>query len=223
MTLGKQLLVVDQVRERKRRPREVTDDGTVRWSNNIHYHRLILDAVPAGARTALDVGTGNGLLATDLHAFVPDVSGLDVDAGVLESARYEDSDVTWVQGDVLSFPFPPASFDVVASIATIYYLPDLDQTFARLAELTSPGGVVAAIGLARSSMPIDALYDVAGLVHQQGHKRRHGIWEHSAPIVRPPPHTYADVRRSAAGVLPGAKWSRLSMWRYAPVWKKPAA
>lgn len=194
----------------------------MRWNNNIHYHRLILDAVPIGARTALDVGTGNGLLAADLHAFVPDVTGLDIDANVLEFARHEDRDVTWVQGDVLSVPFPPASFDVVASIATIHHLPDLDQAFARFSELTAPGGVVAAIGLARSSTPVDALYDVAGLIHQQRYKRRHGIWEHSAPIVWRPPHTYSDVRRSAARMLPGAKWSRLSMWRYALIWRKPA-
>ncbi|WGW12294.1 class I SAM-dependent methyltransferase [Saxibacter everestensis] len=201
----------------------MTDARPTRWNNNIHYHRLILDAVPTGARTALDVGTGNGLLAAELHKLVDDVTGIDPDADVLKLARQEDADVSWVQGDILTCPFPLASFDVVASVATIHHLPDLDQTLTRLAELTAPGGVVAAVGLARSSRPIDVVYDVAGLVQQHGFKRRHGIWAHSAPIVWPPPHTYADVRRSAARVLPGAKWSRLAMWRYSLVWNKPAA
>ncbi len=39
------------------------DNAAGRWNHNIHYYRLILDAVPTGARSALDVGCGNGLLA----------------------------------------------------------------------------------------------------------------------------------------------------------------
>ncbi len=195
----------------------------VRWNNNIHYHRLILDAVPAGARTALDVGTGNGLLAAELRKFVDDVTGIDLDAEVLQSARQEDPGVNWIQGDVLTHPFPPASFDMVTSVATIHHLPDLDQTLTRLAELTAPDGVVAIVGLARSSRLIDLLYDIAGLGQQHGYRRRHEIWAHSAPTRWPPPHTYSDVRRSAARVLPGAEWFRLPMWRYALVWNKPPA
>lgn len=194
-----------------------------RWNNNIHYHRRILDAVPPGARSALDVGTGNGLLAADLRERVADVTGLDADAAVLATARREDAGVTWIHGDVLTYPFARESFDVVASVATLHHLPDLDRALTRLSELTAPGGVVAIVGLARSSRPTDLLYDVAGLVQQRRYKRRHGIWEHSAPVVWPPPHTYRDVRRSAATVLPGARWSRLAMWRYALIWHKPPA
>jgi len=197
------------------------DDRAVRWNNNIHYHRRILDVVPEEARTALDVGTGNGLLAAELRSRVPHVTGLDPDATVLEFARGEDSSVSWVQGDVMTFPFSVESFDVVASVATIHHLPDLDRTFTRFAELTAPGGVVAVVGLAKSSRPLDLIFDVAGLAQQQGYKSRYGVWAHSAPIVWPPPHTYTDVRRSAERVLPGAKWSRLAMWRYLLVWTKP--
>lgn len=201
----------------------MTSERAVRWNNNIHYHRLILDAVPPGARRALDVGTGNGLLAAELHSRIPDVAGLDPDVAVLETARREDEGVNWLQGDVMTYPFDAASFDVVASVATLHHLPDLDRAFARLAELTTPGGVVAVVGLARSSRPLDLVYDVAGLVHQRRYTRRYGLWEHSAPVVWPPPHSYVDVRRSAARVLPGARWSRLTMWRYAIIWNKPRA
>jgi 2-polyprenyl-3-methyl-5-hydroxy-6-metoxy-1,4-benzoquinol methylase len=38
-----------------------------RW-HNIHYHRLILRAVPAGARRGLDVGCGEGTLARELES-----------------------------------------------------------------------------------------------------------------------------------------------------------
>lgn len=124
----------------------------MRWNTNIHYHRRILDAVPSGARTALDVGTGNGLLAAELRAHGADATGIDSDAAVLDSARREDGGVTWVRGDVMTYPFPLASFDVVASVAAIHHLPGLDRALARLAALTAPGGVVAVVGLARSAV-----------------------------------------------------------------------
>ncbi|MGB3481797.1 MAG: class I SAM-dependent methyltransferase [Mycobacterium sp.] len=200
----------------------MTSQGPItRWNNNIHYHRVILEAIPAAARTALDVGTGNGLLAADLHKLLPEVTGLDADADVLESARREDPEVNWLVGDIMTYPFEPASFDVVASVATIHHLPDVTQTLTRLAELVAPGGVLAVVGLARSTRPGDALYDLAGLVQQQRFKRRYGIWEHSAPIFWPPPHSYAEARRAARQVLPGARWTRLTMWRYALIWDKP--
>lgn len=196
------------------------DEPAVRWNHNIHYHRHILDVVPDGARIALDVGTGDGLLAMELRELVPQVTGIDPDAQVLESARRQQSDVTWVEGDVMTYPLTPASFDVVASVATIHHLPDLDRTLTRLAELTAPGGTVAVIGLARSSQLLDHAYDIAGLIQHRRLARRFGVWEHSAPTA-PPLHTYADVRRSAARVLPRANWRRLPLWRYALVWTKP--
>lgn len=199
----------------------MTDGSAVRWNNNIHYHRRILDAVPPNARTALDVGTGNGLLAADLHRRIPQVTAIDTDASVLESARHEDEGVTWIHGDVMTYPFREAQYDVVASVATLHHLPDLDEAFARLAALTAPGGVVAVVGLARSSRPLDYALDLAGVVQHRRLARRFGLWEHSAPVVWPPPHTYAEVRRSAAHILPGSTWSRLAMWRYAVIWRKP--
>jgi len=39
---------------------------SARWNLNTHYHRVVLDDIPAGALTALDVGSGNGLLSFDL-------------------------------------------------------------------------------------------------------------------------------------------------------------
>ena len=192
-----------------------------RWNHNLHYHRLVLDSLPQHARTALDVGTGDGLLAAELRARVPSVTGLDSDPSVLEIARGQGADVTWVEGDVMTFPFPPASFDMVTSVATIHHLPDLDRALARLADLAAPGGVVAVVGLARSSRPVDHIYDAVGVLQHQYRRRSHGVWEHSAPTAEPS-HTYAEVRRSAARVLPGARWSRLPLWRYMLTWRRPA-
>jgi hypothetical protein len=100
-----------------------------RWNHNLHYHPLILDAVPDGCQRALDVGCGEGILARDAAAAV---------------------------GHLL-------------------------------------------------------------------HKATKGYWEISAPIVWPPPETYAGMRRLAAGLLPGVRYRRRLLWRYSLVWTKPAA
>lgn len=49
-----------------------------RWDHNIHYHRLILDSVPAECGEALHVDCGEGMLAPRLPSVVPHVGiGLD--------------------------------------------------------------------------------------------------------------------------------------------------
>ena len=191
-----------------------------RWNHNIHYHRLILDAVPDGARSALEVGCGNGLLAADLRKVVPEVIGIDTDEPVLTSARVEHDDVSWVLGDVMSHEFG-RRFDVVASVAALHHLPDVEAALRRLADLTEPGGVLAIVGIARTSRPRDVALHLAGLVQHRWLAWRHGLWEHTAPTVWPPPHDYVTVRRTAGRVLPGVRWRQLVMWRYALIWHKP--
>lgn len=191
-----------------------------RWNHNIHYHRLILDAVPAGSRTALDVGCGNGLLSVELRKAVPEVTGIDLDQTVLEDARQHSDEITWVRGDAMTYDFGK-TFDVVASVATLHHLPDLDTALSRLADLTSPGGVLAVVGVARTSRPKDVLLHLAGAVQHRWMARKHEFWEHKAPTIWPPPHDYVTVRRTAERVLPGVQWKQLLLWRYALIWRKP--
>lgn len=59
----------------------------MRWNLNIHYHRAVLDAIPDGATTALDVGSGDGLLTFDLVARGLEIVGIDTDLASVERAR----------------------------------------------------------------------------------------------------------------------------------------
>jgi SAM-dependent methyltransferase len=191
-----------------------------RWNHNIHYHPLILGAVPNGAQDALDVGCGEGMLARSLRQLVPHVVGVDLDSHSIELARAHEDDVTYVEADVLTHPFPDGSFDFVASVATIHHM-DAGKALARLRDLLRPGGTLVVVGLARPSRPADIPPGLAGAVVSRVHRLRKPYWEHPSPIVWPPPETYADMRRLAASVLPGVQYRRHILWRYSLIWKKP--
>lgn len=109
------------------------------------------------------------------------------------------------------------TFDVVASL---HHMPDLEAALSRLADLTAPGGVLAVVGVARTSLPKDVLVHLAGAVQHRWMARKYEFWEHTAPTVWPP-HDHVTVRRTAERVLPGAQWKQLLLWRYALIWHKP--
>ena len=192
-----------------------------RWNHNIHYHRIVLEVIPAYAQAALDVGTGNGLLAADLRRGIADVTAIDVDDNVLAQACDEFDGIDWICGDVMTHPFD-RTFDVVASVAALHHLPDLTGALRRLAELPSPGGVLVVVGLARPTRITDYGFALLGFVAHRWFSWQNGYWEHSAPTVWPPPHSYADVRACATRELPGVRWRQLPMFRYALVWRRPA-
>ena len=191
-----------------------------RWNHNVHFHRLVMDAVTDGAVSALDVGTGDGVLAADLRGALPDVTGVDVDSTVLATAAARYEGITWVEADVMTYDFG-RTFDVVASVATVHHLPSLPDTFRRFADLTSPGGVLVIVGLARATTLRDYLLGAAGVAQHQWYSRTRTFWDHSAPTVWPPPHSYREVRNIASSVLPGARWQQFALWRYALTWQKP--
>lgn len=62
-----------------------------RRNHNIHDHHRILDAVPTDARAALDEVTGNGLLVAEIHKRVLQMTGIDINAIVLDAARGENA------------------------------------------------------------------------------------------------------------------------------------
>ena len=191
-----------------------------RWNHNIHYHPRILRTVPDGAQRALDVGCGEGMLARELRRIVPHVTGIDLDAPSIDQAREYPDDVEYVRGDFLTHPFEPASFDVVASVATLHHM-DAATGLAGMRDLLCPGGVLAIVGLARSTMPGDLPRDLAAVAVGTVHRATKGRWQHPSPIVWPPPVTYPEMRALAAEILPGSQYRRHLLWRYTITWRKP--
>lgn len=196
--------------------------STQLWNANIHYHSLLVEAIPQGARRVLDVGCGEGILSVHLsRAGIQQVIGLDLDGQVLERARarHVGVPVEWRQGDLFDVPFEVGSFDAVLSVATLHHVP-AEKALARFAELVKPGGVVAVVGLAANDW-WDLPYAVVAHSSQMILRFVRGHWEHSAPMVWPPPATYREMKRIASRVLPGVRYRRHLLGRYSLIWTKP--
>jgi 2-polyprenyl-3-methyl-5-hydroxy-6-metoxy-1,4-benzoquinol methylase len=193
-----------------------------RWNHNIHYHPAVLSAIDsAHHRRVLDVGCGEGILTRELRTVAATAVGIDLDSdSLLLASQSAESGVHYVRGDVLAAPFTPGSFDVVASVATLHHV-DAAAGLAAMAGLIRPGGTLVVVGLARSRLPKDVLWELAAVVGTRLMRLRRQLWEHSAPTVWPPPLTYDETARVVAATLPGAQFRRRLLWRYTVVWNKP--
>jgi SAM-dependent methyltransferase len=190
------------------------------WNVNIHYDRTIDGHVPAGVRSVLEVGCGDGFLAARLARRVPEVVALDVDAPVLEraQARFPDAPVRWTHGDALTFE---GRFDAVVSNAALHHFPDTRIALRRMRALVAPGGTLVVVGLARPGwrhLP----WALTGSLLTAAVGSIRGKWEHSAPIVWPPRDTVAQLRGHVGAELPGATVSLLALGRVLIRWQAPS-
>ncbi len=194
-----------------------------RWNINVHYHPIVLDAIPGGARTALDVGCGDGLLTFDLAERGLRATGVDPHAATIERARSDpraNRDTQFIVGDLFTTPFELGSFDVVASVAMLHHV-DAEAGIRRMRELVRPGGVLALIGFARASTLGDHARAGAGLLLKGWMQVRGRYWEHHAPVVWPPPMTSKEMNALVERELPGAAFRSLLSNRFSALWRRP--
>jgi SAM-dependent methyltransferase len=191
------------------------------WNRNIHYHHLVLDAVPPRCVRALDVGCGDGLLASELAGRCREVFAVDVDAPTLARAKaaYPRPNLSFVEGDVMECGFANGNFDFIASIATLHHLP-LVPALERFAQLLRPGGLLAVVGLYRLRTLEDLARAPVALPVSWWLRLTRNYEEVAAPI-RDPDETLEEIRNAAARILPGAAITRQLLFRYSLVWRKP--
>ncbi|GIG54192.1 class I SAM-dependent methyltransferase [Demequina activiva] len=191
-----------------------------RWNHSIAYQRELSELIPETARTALDVGCGEGLLARELVKRGLAVTALDTDAASIERARAQLSDgIDYRIADVMTEHLREHGFDVVTCVATLHHL-DLDSGLRRLSELTAPGGTVLIVGLAQATWR-ELHWEAVAIAADVAARRRRQQWEHPSPTIWPPPHTYAQVREAATRIMPGSVYRRRALWRYTLTWTKP--
>lgn len=197
------------------------------WNSNVAHHPLVLDAVPAGCRSALDVGCGDGLLAMKLAERAPRVVGIDLDAGMVEQARRRvgGEDVELIRGDFLAAVrgglLVPGSFDFVCSVTVIHHM-DFDAALAAMARLVAPGGTLFVVGIARNRSVLDLLIGAAAFPLLLAIRRFHG--GKSAPKgmpVKDATMTYAETEAATLRILPDAVWRRRLHVRYTIEWTAP--
>ena len=117
------------------------------WNRNIHYHDLILQSIPPGCQRALDVGCGRGILTSALASRCDEVVGIDRDHDALTWARATGNPrAIFIEGDVMTHPFEPDSFDLITAVAVLHHLP-LRPALRRFRNLLRGGGLLAIIGL----------------------------------------------------------------------------
>jgi len=192
------------------------------WNHNIHYHPMVIAALPPNCCQVLDVGCGEGLLARELSGVAQKVTAIDRDAPTIALAKKQTSavNVDYVLDDFFVHPFEPQSFDAVVSVAALHHM-GTSAALSRMKKLLRPGGTLAVVGLAQSRHGADLIFDLAGIAADRLHKVTKTYWETSAPKIWPPAETYRQTRRAVETVLPGARYRRHLLWRYSITWTKP--
>jgi SAM-dependent methyltransferase len=117
--------------------------------------------VPAGARI-LDAGCGTGRVAIELDRRGYAVTGVDLDAAMLDRARTAAPHLTWIEADLARFDPAEhgltAGFDLVVAAGNVIPLAAHGteaDVVARLAGAARPGGlVVTGFGLDADHLPL---------------------------------------------------------------------
>ncbi len=107
---------------------------------------------PVAGQRLLDVGCGDGALASELARRGAIVTALDADPAMVAAARQrseiEDTLLHVVEGQAQRLPFADAAFDRVVAVTTLCFVRDAKQAVVEMARVLKPGGrlVVGELG-----------------------------------------------------------------------------
>ncbi len=208
-----------------------------RWEHNSHYHRYLLQHIPANCKQALEIGCGVGQFVRLLATKAQDVLALDLSPEMIRIARERSTGykhIDYQVADLLQQEYQPEQFDCIVSIATLHHLP-LEETLIKLKKMLAPGGVLIILDLYQQQ-PLDLLtaplaiiasrvmqYIKNGRVSPAERQAAREAWERHA--VHDTYMTISQIRQIASRTLPEDK-ERVRIrkhlfWRYSLIWKKP--
>jgi SAM-dependent methyltransferase len=195
------------------------------WNHNVHYHPMILDAVPEGCGAALDVGCGDGLLVGKLAGRARWVTGVDRSAEMIRLARVRGERIgnaDFVETDIFGSGLEEGHYDFVSSVAVIHHM-DFGAAVTAMTRLLAPGGRLVIVGLANNRTPLDWIISGAGVPATRFMAlRRGGKSGPPGPVpIQDPDMAWGEVHRAADRLLPGNRFRRHLLWRYSLTWDKP--
>ena len=177
-----------------------------------------LTGVKPGDRL-LDVATGTGKVAADLHRRAQpggSVLAVDISPGMIRVARKRFGDrpgLDFVVGDAMALPTEDGTFDAATIAFGMRNLPDYRQGFAELARSVRPGGRVVCLEIARPRRRLarmlqfwfDRIVPIVGRVAGQG-----GAYGYLVRSVKgyPDPDRIAEVMRDAG--LEDVSWQGMT-------------
>jgi demethylmenaquinone methyltransferase/2-methoxy-6-polyprenyl-1,4-benzoquinol methylase len=103
----------------------------------------------------LDIAAGTGSSSRPLADKGAEVTCLDFSAGMIESGRKRNPDLTFVQGDALNLPFEDSTFDVTTISFGLRNTQDMKAALAQAFRVTKSGGKIV---IAEFSHPTNALF-----------------------------------------------------------------
>ena len=184
------------------------------------WRRRLVDAAglePGGS--ALDVASGTGKVAADLHARVGRfgrVLGVDISPGMIDVAQRRFAGrqgLEYVVGDALALPTEDGSFDAATIAFGMRNLPDYRRGFEEMARSVRPGGRVLCLEIARPRSRLarfmrwwfDRIVPLIGTVAGQG-----SAYAYLVRSVQsyPSPERVADIMREAG--LRDVTWQGLT-------------
>ena len=208
------------------------------WTQNNHYHNFLLRHIPNDCQNALEVGCGTGAFARRLAERARHVVALDLSPEMIRVARLRSTNspnLGFQVGDAISWDFPAAHFDCIATIATLHHLP-LREMILKLKAALKPGGVLIVLDLFE---PERNLLTAPGLVDTVLNLIAMGVSVSLRLIhngrLKPPREVRAawaaheqhdsypsmsEIRGLCAEILPGAEIKKHLLWRYSIVWQR---
>jgi malonyl-CoA O-methyltransferase len=102
----------------------------------------LVERIEREPSSILDLGCGTGYLTALLHKRFPQaqIDAVDFAPAMIEQARARVPDANYLTCDIEELELEPASYDLIASNATIQWLTEPEQTMARLVESLSARG-----------------------------------------------------------------------------------
>src|SRR5262249_46729025 len=110
------------------------------------FARLLDRAIPGDARV-VEVGCGTGqmslfLATADRLVVGADLTRASLELGARAARRYGVDNVVFLETDLRTPGLREGAFDVVYSSGVLHHTPDPAASFARIARLVRPGGVI---------------------------------------------------------------------------------